>query len=498
MLQETPSGLHYNVLAQGGYNNLNDYFGNYKLLGEVSNRFFDDKLGVFLSLNTERVNRGVETMSATYELEAAEVDILLSSVRLNKIERINSRKSATLKLDYQLHPTTKLKLYGLYTNTDRDYYSQTKSYSIEGTGNASYGQTDNTDRIEDMLHITLSGETKMDFLNTILDYGATYSFSNLDNPTTRNWTWGWQDEAWNVTTTREQRRLDPLVMIPMFDDHPDSLHNTGMGAFSVRDETMKDDNLQAFLNIRIPYKISDVLSGYVKFGGKYRVKNRSRDITAGSQGLSAPYIQDYIPDALTWIQPQGITGTRIPMLGLEDKKVEDYLGGEYDYGWWFRYDRLNQITDWWTNTSDSLYAGGQEVWGQYFFTRHHMGYKQNLQACMIDDQDITETYVAGYLMAELNIGKWIMVMPGVRYETTNADMKGAYGREPFNPDPTFFPLPIQDTSATRSDAFLLPMVHLRIKPTNSMYVHLAYTQTLSRPDFNAISPNSSTLPQPSL
>jgi TonB-dependent receptor len=33
------------------------------------------------------------------------------------------------------------------------------------------------------------------------------------------------------------------------------------------------------------------------------------------------------------------------------------------------------------------------------------------------------------------------------------------------------------------------MIHLRIKPTKSFFVHFAYTQTLSRPDFNAISPN---------
>ena len=33
------------------------------------------------------------------------------------------------------------------------------------------------------------------------------------------------------------------------------------------------------------------------------------------------------------------------------------------------------------------------------------------------------------------------------------------------------------------------MIHLRIKPTKTFYAHFSYTQTLSRPDFNAISPN---------
>jgi outer membrane receptor protein involved in Fe transport len=33
------------------------------------------------------------------------------------------------------------------------------------------------------------------------------------------------------------------------------------------------------------------------------------------------------------------------------------------------------------------------------------------------------------------------------------------------------------------------MIHLRIKPTSNFYMHFAYTQTLSRPDFNVITPN---------
>ncbi len=63
-LREAPQNFHVNVMAQGGYNQLNDYWGNYKLLGEVSNRFLNDKLGVLVSVNAERVNRSIQTMSA--------------------------------------------------------------------------------------------------------------------------------------------------------------------------------------------------------------------------------------------------------------------------------------------------------------------------------------------------------------------------------------------------------------------------------------------------
>ena len=66
-LKETPKGFHYNLMGQGGYNALNNYYGNYKLTADISNRFFNDKLGISVSADAERVNRSTETMSAGYD-----------------------------------------------------------------------------------------------------------------------------------------------------------------------------------------------------------------------------------------------------------------------------------------------------------------------------------------------------------------------------------------------------------------------------------------------
>ena len=68
-------------------------------------------------------------------------------------------------------------------------------------------------------------------------------------------------------------------------------------------------------------------------------------------------------------------------------------------------------------------------------------------------------------------------------------MKGLYAIPPQLPPSIDAPLPAFDTTAVRSDQFILPMIHLRIKPTDSYYLHLSYTQTLSRPDYGAIMPN---------
>ena len=51
-LREAPTGLHFDVLAQGNYNASDRVTDNYKFWASVSQRFFDDKLGVFLQGNT--------------------------------------------------------------------------------------------------------------------------------------------------------------------------------------------------------------------------------------------------------------------------------------------------------------------------------------------------------------------------------------------------------------------------------------------------------------
>ncbi len=52
-LREAPSGLHFDALAQGNYNSTDHVADNYKFWASISNRFFNDKLGVFLARKYE-------------------------------------------------------------------------------------------------------------------------------------------------------------------------------------------------------------------------------------------------------------------------------------------------------------------------------------------------------------------------------------------------------------------------------------------------------------
>ncbi len=51
-------------------------------------------------------------------------------------------------------------------------------------------------------------------------------------------------------------------------------------------------------------------------------------------------------------------------------------------------------------------------------------------------------------------------------------------------------MPLTKVNARHSDEYLLPMIHLRVKPTDWMHIHTSYTQALGRPDYNALAPNT--------
>jgi TonB-dependent receptor len=489
-LREAPQNFHVNVMAQGGYNQLNNYWGNYKLLGEISNRFLNNKLGVLLSVDAERVNRSIQTMSAGYNIEGnnPEGDILMNSVSLNNISSIMYRRSMLLSVDYKVSQNTTLMLYGMYNNSKNNYERQSKNYGVTGAGSLQYSFETRPDNTNDILQTALSGESKFKFLNIKADYGISYSLGNANNTGSKSWNFWFDNVSSSGITDIEHRKMDPKEIVPLFTDDPSKLDDCILTGLGVTESKTDDKNIHTYLNVSVPFKIGELVTGNVKFGGVYRVKNRFRDDQIGFQNAGAnQFLPRILADSLDWVVIDDIP--RLSAVGLKGEKVDHFLNGDYPYGYTFNIDRLNQLSNTWTEVSDYAYALGPAYYLPLVGEVAKLGYSQNVSACMMNDQDIRETYVAGYIMPEINVGKYVMFMPGLRYEKTNADMKGFYALPPQYPPPVSAPIPGDSTSASRSDQFFLPMIHLRIKPTDKFYMHFSYTKTLSRPDFNAISPN---------
>ena len=488
-LRQTPSGFRSNFMLQGGYNDLNSYYGNYKLQGDISNRFLDNRLGVFVSLNAERVNRSTQTMSAGYGLASAEVDILLNSISLNYIQSIRHRQSAMTAFDYRLSSSTTLSLYGLYTYAKHNNTRQSKIYRTEGAGEVDYNFNYRPDLNSNMLQTTLSGETKYNFID--FEYGLSYSFSGTSDPKSRSWNYQYSIVPSSSNFTTNIRRQDPTEVIRLFHDEGVPLETLRMMNNSVYEREMTDNNISAYLNATVPYKIGNLVTGHVKLGGIVRQKTRFQDIASGINNMgSNQFAKAILADSIDWIVRLGASEDLTAVGLLDDRVIDNFLGGQYNFGHLYRFDRLNEISDMWEKTSAYYFALGSDVWMPIFGGPEKIGYRQDLAASFMDDQDIIENYRAGYTLAEINLGQYAMLLPGIRYEHTNASMRGFTAVQPTLTGPLYRPLPGDSTEATRRDEFWLPMVHLRINPLPWFYTHMAYTQSISRPDFNAIMPNT--------
>ena len=95
-----------------------------------------------------------------------------------------------------------------------------------------------------------------------------------------------------------------------------------------------------------------------------------------------------------------------------------------------------------------------------------------------------EYATAGYLMADINIGKEIEIIPGFRYEYLRTKYTAPHGNSAY----TGNTYPHVDTTADEGNGYFLPIIHLRYKPLDWFDIRFAYTNTLSYPDYSAIIP----------
>jgi len=115
-------------------------------------------------------------------------------------------------------------------------------------------------------------------------------------------------------------------------------------------------------------------------------------------------------------------------------------------------------------------------------------YIPNVYESLARDYSGEEYRSAGYLMATMDIGTQITLIPGVRYQnlTTTYRANRFYNASATNPFPGL--LPHIDTTITESHRYWLPDVTLKYDPFSWLSVRAAYTNTLSYPDYKNIIP----------
>jgi len=474
-LKEAPQNLQYHISAQGGYNKLQDYYGNYNFNISVSNRFFDDRLGVIANANTDNYDRSADKFQDNwrkYNVGISTGELLLREEKVNR-----KRTGASLLLDYNI-PDGKITANGFFNQLNSkglNHINQVITMENGYSTNRHYYRLEQGESTVKMYTTALG--IKQDF--NWIRYDVSLSSSGINN----------SDPDRRVAEfVQEQSALKPGY--PVYCDPVDLVDYfnvdtaiTNLAALYSYGTKLIDNTTSAKLNIEIPFHLGYKLSGHIKTGGKLRWIDRSNDQSQyGYSGLqygsgeSNPvfkYINELYPD---WnidkvIEEHGLLNIS-PF--LSDYNRSNFLNSEYHLGLIPDKTMILQMTD-------ALIAapGSLNLWMPYSVGTFGYDYKG------------FERYEAAYLMGEFNLGTYLTLIPGVRWEEGYSSYDGQRyrvnqsGQTVEQPPSEFVHL-----NKVRRNKFWFPMVNLIGRPTNWLHVRLARTETIARPDFLRYAPIS--------
>jgi TonB-dependent receptor len=489
-LKEAPEEFQINATAQGGYNQLQKYYGNYNTNLSVSNRFFDNDFGIIAGINADRNNRTADKLNATYQAQASNStvdELLVQNLTRERDEAFKNRLGGNLLLDYKI-PLGKVTGNGFYSQGKTDGTYRQDQLSWAGGHNTRYYNLESN--ISTTSIYTASAGVAQDF--GWMKYDVSYSAmgSRTDDPNDYKWQFAQEDAA----MTGLAMAKTPLVAVDTLES-PDSL-KTGIKSVFIYSTDLIEKQKSTQFNVKFPIALTEDLTGYIKLGGKFRWLDRTFDqeqwghdnLQYGNswspasvdliRALDQRYPNDFnfardstlISQTAYWNLYRFYGGYKVP---------DNFLGGEYYglaadgkiHGWGQSPDlRLMQEI---TTVMQTL---GSKAWqSQPIGSYGH-------------DYDGIEQYQAGYIMGEINLGPRITLLGGVRFDVDYTKYHGQSFQEVISAGDVKPLASFQHNENVRRNAFWLPAVHLNVVPFDWLHIHLAGTETVTRPDFNMYAP----------
>jgi TonB-dependent receptor len=462
-------GFRYNFRFQGGYNALRNEPGQYKGSLTLTNRYWNDKFGLMITGNIQRAQRGSDQFSAGYSVAREKREgeqyapISVNSVTLEYTDQVQIRSGFSALMDYRLG-NGKIMLSNFMSRVDRDAFI-TRNQFNEGS-NWHERRFRNTQRQTDVLTNSLSGEHSLNLGD--LDWRVSRTASLTRHPYD-NYIRFQEKSAFDQT--QFPAYFGPDVLINAAYNNIDKTHLYN-GSFYTEKSFTRDYTTQ--FNLQIAFTRTNKMAGFMKLGGKYIKKSRERDRGQGSARFdmgekeSTAYERHHTrygdPDFQFVKTESGEHSIQNYINPNFD--AGNFLDGTYEFGPGLDADELNHLLK--TYLLDSLYS----------FTSLSDG----------DDYEMVEAVSAGYIMAEINVGRFLMFLPGVRYEQTNADMTGRKTTEDDDYVNDLYQPVVRDTNATAKYGHWFPMFHTRIRPMSWFDIRLAYTKSQSRPPLNWMMP----------
>ena len=473
LLKKAEPNFHFNVIGQGMYSGLKNSYDDNKLVFDISNRFWKNRIGILLQQDLEKRNRSSNELGTSYDLIGEQLDsvntLQLSSLNLLDVIRLNDRKNKLAVLDINI-PNGNISYSNLNSLIDKDITTYGISYALPTNYRyMSSGTNDNSIEV-----LTESWAYKQSFYEK-LHVDAFKSYSRSKN-SQKEYIFSF-DEPFAYDTSTYDQSLQNVQLI--------AKNDTSNMALTRYDHWINDnqESEQAYgLNIEYDFRVSDNVSGKIKIGNKFRKKIRTYDRhhefgnVAAAAGLAEP--RDSLISLLD-IDSITLDHRRIPLLAFldEDYDDSDYFNGRYEFGAVADIDYMMEV-----------YRYFEKNWNKFTtnssideYVMHHVHQTDS----QIYDYSGEENYRASFFMADLDIGTQINVVTGGRIETNETIYHSNKGFDHALPHWIYTG---ETVSHKRKNSFYLPAFFLNYKPKPWLSIRYAKTHTLTRPDYINIIP----------
>ncbi len=459
-LDEKPS---VSAAISGGYNNLRET-ENHQIQFSFSERY--GKFGFHINSSYFQNNLGSDNMEFNYikgpfwgnqEQGVDNYKVQYKQVELRHYDITRTRIGVSSTTDYIFNKNSTIYLRGMFNTYSDDELRRRKTYNVSDAISETLYRDGSIDhdirdgnKIQKIYTLNTGGQQKIGRVN--IDYEAAYAYSqesepdrletNFDNPGHGiQMKFDLNDPNW------------PRVSFPVEGDE-EVANNYGAYEFNelkMENNLIKDVNLTTKLNIEIPYSSS----GSLKFGGKVRLKDKSRDDNS-RDFTGYPYASAINP------YPGEVEPLSLP--GVSDGfRDDDLLGHGY--------------------VIEAMPSPGK-MRDFYEYNSHEFVYDKTgtRQESFGADYKASENIYALYGMFKHSLNK-LMLLGGLRFEKTDIDYTG---HNVVTEGKKFVRL---DTlNDQRTHKFLLPQFQVKYSLNRNTNFRAAITRTYSRPNFKDVLP----------
>lgn len=478
---KTPTGAPRVMLwAQGGYTNLVNSYDNYKFVGSVENRYLDDRFGIFAQAIVERINLTDDEMGGSFSVEngqrlTGQHIVYMNSLNLAFVPRERQRYDGTLVLDYRL-PQGKIDLMNFFSQGNTTTNTLSQNYNLDANS------------------ITFGDAHSLNTLNTVtnlLDYKQTFGTVRLHAKLSNSFSENNTPSSWNVNFVQAgagvanlPKDISPVQFVRDAASEI-QLQNMFWWMLTTSNSYSKQQNITGSLDLERTFNLSSLVTATLKAGADYMYTYRwysYGDLTGPMDGVDNQTSRVAVLQAFPWLtqppynlSPNG--GEQISILPFVGSGFSygNFLNGEYQMGPATDFSMIETamqaVID--TNAHRDWVLGRMRPGNLDIIENNYHGYEHRK---------------AAYIMATIDLGQHLTVIPGVRYQGL-----GTSYYAPRIYDATFpytYPVvyPHQDTTINEYHGYWLPDISLIYRPVSWLNVKLAYTNTLSYPDFTQLTP----------